>query len=188
MRQSPRLDLASINQPLSLDDSHNEASQIVLPVRVETRYLRCLATQQRAPVFLAGLCQPLNHSRRHIGRKPAGRQIIEKEKRFGTLRQDVVHAVVHEIDAHRVMLAGEKGHAELRAHPIRARDQNRITILRHVEPEQPSKGSDLRQDTPRESTLGQVSDPAHHFVTRIDVDALRSCSPSPGSRLSGSGH
>ena len=79
--------------------------------------------------------------------------------------------MVHEIDTDRVVLAGQKGHPELRANPIRTRDQNRLTISRHVEPEEPSKGTDLRQDPLGKRAPRELPDAADHLVARIDVDA-----------------
>ena len=72
-------------------------------------------------------------------------EIVEKEQRLGALHEDVVDAVVHEIDAHRVVPAGHERDLELRADAVGAGHQHRIAETARLEPEQPAERPDVRQ-------------------------------------------
>ena len=62
------------------------------------------------------------------GDKPAGREIVEEEQRLGALDQDVVDAVIDEIDADGVVPVGQERDLQLGADAVGARDEHRMLV------------------------------------------------------------
>ena len=79
-----------------------------------------------------------------VRREPAGRQVVEKEQRPRALHEDVVDAVIDEVDADRVVHAGHERDLELGADAVGARDEHRIGD-RRVEREESAERSDARE-------------------------------------------
>ena len=96
---SPTAIVAAVDQPLAIDDADDEAGEVVFAVGVEARHLGRLAAEQRAAVVAARRRHPADDRLRDLRRQPAGREVVEKEQRLGALHQDVVDAVVDEVDA-----------------------------------------------------------------------------------------
>ena len=80
------------------------------------------------------------------GESRAGRQVVEEEQRLGALHQDVVDAVVHQVDADGVVPARQEGHLQLGADAVGAGHQNRLTKTAGFELEQPTERADVGQD------------------------------------------
>ncbi len=64
-------------------------------------------------------------------------QVVEEEQRLGTRAHHVVGGHRHQIDAHRIQPAGQPGHLELGAHPVRAGRQE-PPVAQVVEPGEPA--------------------------------------------------
>ena len=128
--------------PIPRDRADDEAGDIVLAVRVEPGHLRGLAAEQRASVLAARRREPLHDLHGDVRVEPARRQVIEKEQRLRTLDEDVVDAVVDEVDADRAMDARQERDAQLRADAVGAGHQHRIRNAGGVEPEQAAERSD----------------------------------------------
>ena len=79
----------------------------------------------------------------HIRSESSGGEIVEEEQRAGALHEDVVHAVVDQIDADRVVHAGHERDLELRADAIRARHEHGI-LHAGLEREQSAERTDTR--------------------------------------------
>ena len=141
------------------------------PSCVETRHLRGLAAEQRAAVVAAGVRHPADDRFRDVRRQPAGREVVEEEQRLGALHEDVVDAVVDEIDADGVVARRHERDLQLGADAVGARDENGIAKASGLEPEQTAERADVREDAGRERRTRQRPDPADGFVARIDVDA-----------------
>ncbi len=162
---------AAVDDPISRDDANDEPGQVVLAIGVESRHLRGLAAEQRATVLAAGRRQAFDDLHGNGGIQTSGGEIIQKEQRLRTLHQDVVDAVVDQVDADRAVHARHEGDPELRPDAVRAGHEHGIGNPRALEPKQAAKGSDVGQDAWREGAAGQRSDAAHDLVAGLDVDA-----------------
>ena len=108
----------------AVDAADDEAGQVVLAVGVEAGHLRRLAADQRAAVGAAGFGQAAHHRLHRLGvllAQLAGREVVEEEQRRRALHRDVVHAVVDQVRADRVVNAQLKRDLQLRAHAVGAR-------------------------------------------------------------------
>ena len=105
-----------------------------------------------------------------VRRQPSGREVIEKEERLGALHEDVVDAVVDQIDADGVMARRHERDLQLGADAIRARDEDRLAIASGLDAEQTAEGADVREDAGRKRRTGQRTNPPDGFVARIDVN------------------
>ena len=118
---SPTAIAAAVDQALAVDDADDEAGEVVLAVGVEARHLGGLAAEQRAAVLAAGRGHAADDRLGDVRRQPAGREVVEEEQRLGALHQDVVDAVVDEIDADRVVPVGQERDLQLGADAVGAR-------------------------------------------------------------------
>ena len=106
--------LRTRDQASTLDDTHDEPGDVVLPVGVEAGHLRRLPSEQRALILTTGASHS-GHDRLSDGRRqPARAEVVEEEQRLGALNQDVVDAVVDEILSDGVVLAREERDSQLR--------------------------------------------------------------------------
>ena len=73
--------------------------------------------------------------------------VVEEEQRLGPAAQGVVDAHRHQVDAHRVVHARQRGHLELGAHAVGAGDQHRVLVAAgeqragEIELKQPGKAA-----------------------------------------------
>ena len=154
--------------PLLLHHAHDEAGQVVVPGGVEVGHLGRLAAQQRAAVLPAPRRHPRHHLRDHPGLEHAHPDVIEEEERARALDQDVVHAVVHEVVPHRVVLPGAHGHLQLGPHAIRARYQHgRAQTGRDAE--EPAERARLRQHALDGRGRHQLADPPFRALGDLAV-------------------
>ena len=102
----------------TLDRADDEAGEIVFAVGIEARHLRGFATEQRAPVLAAAPSEPFDDLLGDIGLQSARRQVVEEEQRPRALHEDVVHAVIDEIQPDGAMLRwpGTRPSASCRHH------------------------------------------------------------------------
>ena len=143
----------------------------VLAVLVEAGHLRRLASEQRAAVLPAGLSEAFDDLHGHIRIEAAGCKVVEEEERLGALDEDVVHTVIHEIDADRAMRPGHEGDTQLGPDAVGARDEHGIGRSRSIQMEQPAERADIRQNTPGERATGERADTPDDFVAGVYVDA-----------------
>src|SRR6188768_1938024 len=108
-------DRATIDQLRAVDRTDDEPGQVVLTVGVEPRHFRRLTAEQCAPVVAARGRHPANDTLGDRGQESSRRKIVEEKERFGSLNEDVVHAMVYKIDTHGVVAIRQERHLELRA-------------------------------------------------------------------------
>ena len=125
---------------LAFDYANDEPCNVVLSVGVETGHLCRLSPDQRAAILATGIGDAGNHFLGYLGIKVAAGEIVEKKKRGCALHCDVVHAVIHEVRADRMVQIHLKGNFELRSHAVCARDQHRVVIFL-AEREKPAKAA-----------------------------------------------
>ena len=119
-------DAAAVDQRLAVDDADDEPGEIVLAVGVEARHLRRLAAEQRAAVLAAAAREAVDDLLGDVGLEAAGGEVVEEEQRPRALHEDVVDAVVDEIDADRAVLPGQERDLQLGADAVGARHENRL--------------------------------------------------------------
>ena len=100
-----------------------------------------------------------------------GREVVEKEQRAGALDEDVVDAVIDQVDANRLVRVGQKRDFQLRAHAVGAGHQDRRFGPDGIEPEQPAERANLREHSWRERRLCQGLDATDGLVAGVDVNA-----------------
>ena len=162
---------STVDQPFARNHSDNEPGDIVLAISVEAGHLGGLAAEERTAIFAAGARQAFDDLDGHIRFETACCEIVEKKERLRALHEDVVDAVVDEIDADRSMDAGLKRDSEFGADAIRTGDENGIVHLCRVEAEQSAEGSNLGENAGGERAARQRADPPHDLVASLDVDA-----------------
>ena len=150
-------------------DPDGEARQVVLVLGVKARHLGGLAADERR----AGLDAALRHARddfsyalRHI---PAAGDVVEEKERLGPGADNVVHAHGHAVYAHRVVLAEEEGYFELRAHAVRAGDEDGLLHAGEVGQEQAAEAAEAAQDAGALRALHVLFHKLHGPVARGDV-------------------
>ena len=119
-------DAAPVDQPVALDAADDEAGDVVFAVGVEAGHLRGLAAEQRAAVLAARAREALDDLDGDVGVEAAGREVVEEEERLRPLHEDVVDAVIDEIDADGVVDAAHERDPQLGADAVGARDEHRI--------------------------------------------------------------
>ena len=165
------LNPAAVDEPRLVHHADDEPREIVFAGVVEPRHLRRLTANQRASVLAAGAPHPADDLRRHFRIEPARGQIVQEEHRLRAVHQDVVHAVIDEVGAHRVVDPGQERDLELRADAVGAGNQDGIGVVRRREPEHAAEGADFRQHARRERGARDVLDAADGVIARFDVDA-----------------
>ncbi len=133
----------------ALDAAHDESGQIVLARLCKGPGISAVSPPISAqPFSLQPRARPSTIWPRHIGVELAGGEVIQEEQRRGALHGDVVHAVVHQVLAHRVVAAGLNGDLQLGAHAVGRRHQHRL--LPAAQTVAGAESADLGQDSARE--------------------------------------
>src|SRR5574337_475750 len=123
-----------------LDHTHDGAGQIEVPGLIEPRHLRGFTADERHAVGPAAPGYPGDDALQHRDLEARARYIVQERERPRAVDQDVVHTVVDQILAHRVVAAGVEGHEHLGAHAIGAHDEHRVLHVgwdAHHPPEAP---------------------------------------------------
>ena len=126
-------------------DADDEAGDVVLAVGVEARHLRGLAAEQRAAVLAARAREPVDDLDGDVGIEAPGREVVEEEERLRALHEDVVDAVIDEVDADGAVDAAHERDAQLGADAVGARHEHRIAMAARAEAEEPAERAELRQ-------------------------------------------
>ncbi len=118
--------LRGVDELRALYNAAREARDVVLSAAVHARHLGSLAADKRAARLPAALRHAGDDSF-DLGRiVMADGHVVEEEQRLGALRQHVVDAHGHGIDADRVVLVHLEGEFEFGAHAVGAAYQNRL--------------------------------------------------------------
>jgi hypothetical protein len=158
------------DQVRALHGADDEAGDVILTGGIEARHFGGLAAEQRAAVVLAATRQPLDDLLGDVRRQAAGRQVVEEEQRHRALDENVVDAVVHQIDANAVVASGHERDLELGSDAIGTRHQDRF-LPRGAKAEQAAERTNLGQDARGEGGARQSLDAAHRLVAGVDVDS-----------------
>jgi hypothetical protein len=160
----------AIDDSRAIDGTDDEARHVVFAVGVEAGHLGGLAAQQRAAVVLARPREALDDLLRHIRREATSGEIIQEEQRRRALHEDVVDAVIHQVDTDRPVTVRQEGDFQLGADAVGARHEHRLLEGGGVEFEQPAERADFREHTGRKGGLRQRLDAANGLVAGIDIN------------------
>ena len=140
--------IAGLN-PFTSDQSrffrhtNGKTGDIIFTIRIKSRHLRRLATDQGTARLFAGP----GHAAHDVGDffrlQFADGDIVQKEQRFGALDQNIVDAHGDRILADGIMFVHHKGQLELGSHPVRAGNQNRLRIFAGIQGKQSAEATDV---------------------------------------------
>ena len=161
--------LRTVDQARLLDHAAREARNIVLAAGIHARHLGRFAADE----CTAGLTAAFGHTRhdRFDLRRlvvPHG-YIIQEEERLGPLRQHVVHAHSHGVDADRVVLIHLESQLELGSHAVGTAHEHRLLDIKRREIEHSAEGADVTHHAQPRGRSHVFLDAAHHFVSGLEV-------------------
>src|SRR5207245_48384 len=88
-----------------------------------------------------------------LGIELTGGEVVEEEEWLGPAAEDVVDAVVDQVDAHPAVASGGDGDLDLGAHPVGAGHQHRVAATSRGEGEQPAEGAEAARHHRRSTPL-----------------------------------
>ena len=157
-------------QVLPVHRADHEAHELVVSGSVEARHLRHLAAQEGTPVLPAGGRHALHQGHHVVGLQNPGSHVVEEEEGLGPLDQDVVDAVVDQIDPHGGVVANLRRHPELGAHAVGGGHQDG-RALGLGDREEPSEAPELGEDPLGPGGGHQLPDPGEGPLLGVDVDS-----------------
>jgi hypothetical protein len=143
--------------------------------------LRHLATEQGAPGLHTSVRDAADDVVDDLGDELADGDVVEEEQRLGTLHGDVVDRHGDEIDADRVVAAGEARDQRLGAHPVGRGHEQRVVEVALVEREETPEPADVADDLRPEGGAHVLLDELHRALTRGDVDPRPRVRQGPGA-------
>src|SRR5262245_40787445 len=132
-------DLCAVDDSFTIDDANDKPGDVVFAVGIEARHFRGLPTKQRAAIFATTSGHTGYDLFGNVWREPASREVVEKEQRPRALHEDVIHAVIHQIGADRIVAVAEERHLQLRADAVGAGYEHRFAKALTIELEQTPK-------------------------------------------------
>ncbi len=136
-------DLRTVDELRLLDDAHRETGDVVLALGVHARHLGRLAAHQRTARLTAAVGDARDDGLDLLGFVVPHGHIVEEHQRLGTLRQHVVDAHGHGIDADRVVLVHLEGQLELGSHAVGTAHEHRLLHLQGREVEHAAECTDV---------------------------------------------
>ena len=165
------LDLGAVNELRLLHDSGSVAGNVIFPVPVHSRHLGSLTADEGA----AGLAASLGNSgdnRLNLGRNVLSHSdIVEEEKRLGSLRQHVIDTHCNRIDADGVMLVHCKCQFELGSHAVSSADEDRFLDVQCGKVEHSAEGADVSHHARTGSGSHVFLDTADNVVSGFEAYA-----------------
>ena len=165
-----RNDGPPVDDPVLLNDTDAESSEVVLALRIHAGHFGRFAADQGTAGHFATFGDALDDVRGDLLVELAASEIVEEEERLGALHQHVVHAHRDEVDADGAVAMEGEGELQLRAHAVGAGDKHGLLVfLRDFAKgaEAANAGEDLRADR----FLGKRLDGLDQRIAGIDIDA-----------------
>jgi hypothetical protein len=164
-------DFFSGDEFVAVNDSDDEAGEIVFALDVKAGHLRGFATDEGAAVGAAGVGESGDDFFGDLGIEAAGGEVVEEEERGRALDGDVVDAVIHEVGADGVVDFEGEGEFELGADSVGGGDEDGIFPFSGVEFEEAAEAADVADDGTIEGALGEIFDALFGAVSDGDVHA-----------------
>ena len=138
--------------------------------RIEIGELRRLASGKRHLVRATAARNARDDLRRHFRHQSAGGDVVEKRERRRAVHQDVVHGMVHEIFADRVVNTGGTRHEHFGADAVGGHDEHGLRVpIRHAH--HASKTADVAARQRGACAAHQLRDPALRLVRDVELHA-----------------
>ncbi len=163
--------LRTVDQFALFDDAGSETGDVVFPVTVHARHLGGFAADQGAARLAAAFRHAGDNGFHLLGNIMAQRHIVEEEQRLGALRQHVVDAHRHRVDADGVVLVHGEGDLELRTHAVGAAHQDRLLVTEGRQVEHTAERPDAAHPTGALGRCHMLFDAPDHFVARFQAHA-----------------
>ena len=138
--------------------------------RIHARHLGRLAAHQRAARQAAALGDAGDHRFRDTAFKLAGGKIVEEKQRLGALRQHVIGAHGHQVDADRVVDTRLESQHQLGADPVGAGHQHRIGVAGRLQVKQRAKPSQAAHHAGARGRLGHRRDGINQPLACLNID------------------
>lgn len=165
------LNVRSVDETVSLDDSYARAREVDLLVPVDPGKLGGLAPHERDARRPTDVRSALDELRDLLELDPVRRDVVEEDERIRACRRDVVDAVRGEIRAAHTQPPAHAGEDELRPDRVGGRGEKAVLVDRM----QSGEGAEAR----RTRRLDRGSQPFDDRVAGRERDArLRVCLPS----------
>jgi hypothetical protein len=166
----PRCKVGAGQQTLAFCRADGKAGDVVIAAPVKTRHFGRLAADQRCPSDSAALGDTLDHIARDRHVESGGGEIIEKEERLATLRDEVVDAHGDEVNADRLVPTAVDGDLQLGADAVRGGDEDRVAKAGRRKVEEGTEAAKPAHDAGPIGARGGGLDPLHQAVARVDID------------------
>ena len=118
----------AIDDALSLCHADDEPHQIVFPLGIDSGHLCGLATDEGTAHLAQGTGHPIDNAFHDLRLELAHGDVVMEEEGFGTTGEDVVDAVVNQVDTDGFVPPQGAGHFYLGPHAIGAGDENGLLI------------------------------------------------------------
>mmetsp|Transcript_23490 Transcript_23490/g.41358 ORF Transcript_23490/g.41358 Transcript_23490/m.41358 type:complete len:278 (+) Transcript_23490:2707-3540(+) len=148
-----------------------ETGQIKITRRVHPRHFRCFTTNQGAARGGTALGDAFDDAGGLFQFQLAGGEIVEEKQRLRPLADQIIDAHGHQIDADAVHVARVDGDAQLCAHPIGGRHQNRVGEPSGLQVKKPAKAAQTRGHAGPFCRRRGRFDPVHQGIARINIHA-----------------
>ena len=119
----------AVDDLLLIDDADGKPREVVLSPGIKAGHFRRFAADQRAPRLPATFRNAFHDFRFRFRIEQTAGVIIEKEKGFGALADDVVDAHRHRVDTDGVVFFEKESVFELGAYAVRARHEHGLLHL-----------------------------------------------------------
>ena len=169
--QIARPDAALVRLMAALDNSNDEASKVVFAGGVHVGHLRRFASDERAASLARGAAHAIENLFDHARVDAAHGEIVEEKKWRGSLRENVVDAVIENVRADRGMNAHRRGDFQFRANAVGARDQHGIAPALGVEVIEGAKTADGRKYGAIKRSASKMADALLGFFRAGNVDS-----------------
>ena len=131
----------------AFDGANDEAGKIVFTGRIEAGHLGGFTADERAARFAAGAAHAFDELLDNFGLEFPHRKIVEKEKRFSALDENVVDAMIDEIAADGGVDIHGHGDLEFCADAIGAGNKDRFLPFFGVEGEERAEATDAAENS-----------------------------------------
>ncbi len=132
----PGFDVLAPDHLVFFHHAHDGSGDIVIPHLVNRRHLRGFAANQDQPHLHAFIGHSSDDLFHHLHIQLPRREIIQEKEGLGSLHQNVIDGVAHDVRAQTLILFHRHTDLGFSADPIRGGDQDRFLILGRVELEQ----------------------------------------------------
>ena len=162
--------LRAVDETALLDHTGCETGDVIFTVSIHARHLGGFAAHKGATGLAAAFGHTGDYRLDHLGTGLSLGYIIQEEERLGSLRQDVVHAHGHRVDANGVVLVHGECYLQFRPDSVGSAYKHRFLVAQRSEVEHTPEGADAAHYSGAVGGSDVLLDAAYHFVAGFEVD------------------